>query len=327
VASALRPQPVKYATHQILSMSARAWALSVFLSLMLSFTTNSICAPVTPARQLRDVEYSRVDGISLRLDASLPASAGPTAAAIIVHGGGWTRGDRRIDVQPLFKPLTDAGFAWFSISYRLATDITQFGIAVDDVEQAVRFVKTHAGEFNIDPNRIALIGESAGGQLAALAALRAGPDASVRAVVALYTPTDLISLFQDSTFIPAQIRNGVRGTPWEHLIVAGLSRLSPIENVRRDMPPFLLIHGTADSLVPFAQSTQMCARMRQMGASCEIYPVEGAGHGVRWWESSSRLATGYKHKMVHWLEEELGYGPPDGRDRACCEKDILHSTE
>ena len=287
-------------------MCARTWAFSIFFSLMLSLTTSSVCPPVTPARQLRDVEYSRVDGKSLRLDASVPTSAGPTAAAIIVHGGGWTRGDRRIDVQPLFKPLTDAGFAWFSISYRLATDITQFGVAVDDVEQAVRFVKTHAGEFDVDPNRIALIGESAGGQLAAMAALRSGPEASVRAVVALSTPTDLISLFQHSTFIPAQIRNGVRGTPWESLIVAGLSQLSPIENVRRDMPPFLLIHGTADSLVPFAQSTRMCARMRKAGASCEVYPVEGAGHGVRWWESHSHLATSYKYKMVRWLEAELG---------------------
>jgi len=308
-------------------MSARAWAHSLFFLLMLGLSTSSVCVAVTPARQLRDVEYSRPDGKSLRLDASLPASAGPTATAIIVHGGGWTRGDRRLDVQPLFKPLSDAGFAWFSISYRLATDITQFGVAVDDVEQAVRFVKKHAGEYNIDPNRIALIGESAGGQLAAMAALRAGRQASVRAVVALYAPTDLVSLYQHSTFIPAQIRNGVHGTPWESFIVAGLSQLSPVENVRRDMPPFLLIHGTSDSLVPFSQSTRMCARMRQVGASCEIYPVEGAGHGVRWWESSSRLANGYKYKIVNWLEEELGSQQPTGRVLDCCEKDRPHTTE
>lgn len=181
--------------------------------------------------------------MSLRLDASLPSRTEPVPAVIIVHGGGWVRGDRRIDVQPLFKPLSDAEFAWFSISYRLAADVTQFGLAVDDVEQAVRFVKAHAAEYKVDPNRIALIGESAGGQLAAIAALRAGPDASVRAVVALSTPTDLVSLFQDSAFIPAQIRNGVRGTPWESLLLAGLSQLSPIENVRGDMPPSFLSTG------------------------------------------------------------------------------------
>jgi len=286
-------------------MSARHWALISLIPLMLSSSATTLCATITPARQLRDVEYSQAGGTSLRLDASLPESASPTAAVILVHGGGWTRGDRRIEVQPLFEPLSRAGFAWFSISYRLATDVTQFGVAIDDVEQAVRFVKAHAAEYNINPNRIALVGESAGGQLAAMAALRAGPDAAVKAVVALYTPTDLVSLFENSTFIPGQIRNGVRGTPWEPLVLAGLSQLSPVENLRPDMPPFLFIHGTADSLVPFAQSTQMCARMKKIGATCEVYPVEGAGHGMRWWESSSRVGKDYKQKMIEWLDREL----------------------
>lgn len=274
---------------------------------MFDLTTRGLSATPTPARQLRDIEYSRVDGTALFLDASLPASTAPTAAVIIVHGGGWVRGDRRIDVQPLFKPLSDAGFAWFSIDYRLATDVTQFGVAIDDVENAVRFVRSHAAEYNIDPNRLALLGESAGGQLAAMAALRAQPDAAVKAVVAFYTPTDLVSLFRNSTFIPAQIRNSVRGTPFENLVLAGLAQLSPIENVRRDMPPFLFIHGTADSLVPFTQSTEMCARMKQAGASCEVVPVAGAGHGIRWWSTSlHREDGGYKQKMIQWLRQELG---------------------
>lgn len=278
--------------------------------MLVSYPSSAYATP-NRSRRLEDVEYSCVFGAGLRLDASLPASGEPTPAVIIVHGGGWVRGNRRIDVQPLFEPLENAGFAWFSIDYRLASDVTQFGLAIEDVEQAVRFVKTHAAEYNIDPNRIALLGESAGGQLAAMAALRAGPDASVKAVVALYTPTDLVTLFEHSTFIPAQIRNGVRGTPWENLIVAGLSQLSPIENVRRDMPPFLLIHGTADPLVPFSQSTHMCARMRQVGASCELYAVEGAGHGIRWW-SSAHESNGYKRKIVRWLEQELNPATASG---------------
>ena len=284
-------------------MSGRAWAFFLFV-VMLSQSTRNVCAAVP--RRLSDIEYSRVDGVSLRLDASLPAIGEPAPAVILVHGGGWVRGDRRVEVEPLFKPLADAGFAWFSIDYRLATDVMQFGVAVEDVEQAVRFVRAHAADYNIDPTRLALMGESAGGQLAAMAALRAGAEASVRAVVALYTPTDLVSLFRNSTFIPAQIRDQVRGTPFEGLVVAGLSQLSPIENVRRDMPPFLFIHGTADSLVPFSQSTQMCARMKQVGASCEVYPVEGAGHGVRWWATSARVSNSYQRKMVQWLEQELG---------------------
>jgi alpha-L-fucosidase 2 len=255
-----------------------------------------------------DIVYGHAGGTDLVMDAALPESKLPTPAAILVHGGGWVRGDRRIEVRPLFQPLSDAGFAWFSISYRLATDVTQFGVAIDDVETAVRYVKSHAAEFNIDPNRIALIGESAGGQLAAMAALRGGEAASVRAIVAFYTPTDLVSLMKNSSFIPSQIRDQVIGTPWERLILAGLSQLSPVDNVRRNMPPLLLIHGTSDPLVPFQQSTRMCERMRSVGAACEVFPIEGAGHGFRWWSAADRAAA--NRKMLSWLDREFSTADP-----------------
>jgi len=263
----------------------------------------------TPAL-INNIPYTDVGGDDLLMDASVFHDGPKTPAVILVHGGGWVRGDRRVDVQPLFKPLTQAGFAWFSISYRLATDLTKFGLAITDVTSAIRYVKAHAAEFNIDPDKIALVGESAGGQLAGMAALRDDPSTSVRAVVALYAPSDLVALVKESDYIPAQIRKSVQGTPWENLILAGLSQLSPLENVRRGMPPFLFIHGTRDSLVPFEQSQEMCDRMREVGASCEVYPVEGAGHGLRWWESSPKLAAAYKHKMVDWLRQEFASPEP-----------------
>lgn len=253
----------------------------------------------------RDIEYARIDDVSLKLDACVPQTATKAPGVILVHGGGWVRGNRQIDVAPLFEPLSQAGFAWFSIDYRLATDVTQFGVAIKDVEQAVRFVRAHAAEFNVNPDQLALIGESAGGQLAAMAALRASPNDSVKAVVAFYAPTDLVTLVKNSDYIPARIRNSVQGTPWEGLILAGLAQLSPANNVRRDMPPFLFIHGTDDPLVPFSQSTDMCQRMRQAGATCEVFPVEGAGHGLRWWEAYPKFAAPYKRKMVSWLREQL----------------------
>ncbi len=282
-------------------MPGRNWAFFFLLILVMPNVLSA--ARVHAPEVINDVEYSRPGGVSLRMDACLPGNSEPTAGVIIVHGGGWVRGDRRIDVQPLFKPLTDAGFAWFSIDYRLAENVTQFGLAIDDVQAAIRYVKANAVRFHIDPDKIALIGESAGGQLAAMAVLRGGPDTSVRAVVALYTPTDLVDLVKNSNYVPAQIRNSIRGTPWEGFILAGLKQLSPIDNVRRDMPPVLFIHGTADPLVPFRQSVEMCDRMKKAGATCEIYRVEGGGHGIRWWDP--RLAAGYKHKMIEWLREEL----------------------
>ena len=134
------------------------------------------------AEDLKDVEYARAGKVSLRFDAHIPNGAGPFAAVILVHGGAWVMGDKTNNVQPLIQPLTDAGFAWFSISYRLAGDVArnpigaamQLGTAESDVRRAVAFVKDHAAEYRVNPNRIALLGESAGGQLAAMAALRPG---------------------------------------------------------------------------------------------------------------------------------------------------------
>jgi alpha-L-fucosidase 2 len=253
----------------------------------------------------RDVPYSNPGGVTLKLDASIPEGDGPFPAAIVVHGGGWVRGDKRTEVEPLFKPLSDAGIAWFSIDYRLAANALQFGSAIGDVEDAIRFVKAHAAEYRIDPGRIALIGESAGGQLAAMAALNEDPALAVKAVVALYAPTDLVSLVRDSDLIPQSIRDSIQGTPFQTIILARLSQLSPMDNVHPGMPPFLFIHGTADRLVPFEQSQAMCARMRMAGAICQVFPVPGGGHGIRWWESSPRLAAPYKTEMIRWLKDHL----------------------
>jgi acetyl esterase len=222
-----------------------------------------------------------------------------------VHGGAWVAGDRRWNVEPLFDPLSDAGFAWFSINYRLTTNIAEFGVAIDDVVTAVRFVRAHAAEYGVDPCRIALVGESAGGQLAAMAALRLDPTEQVQTVVALYAPTDLVSLAKDSDYIPKSLRDSVRGTPWEGLVLAGLAELSPVNQVRSGMPPFLLIHGTSDALVPYSQSVTFCERLRAAGDNCDLFAVPGGGHGIRWWEAYPKLAQPYKRKMVDWLQQQL----------------------
>jgi acetyl esterase len=261
-------------------------------------------ATVPEPHSLTGIEYARVGDVSLRLDASIPRGPGPFPAAILVHGGAWVRGDRRTEVEPLFKPLSEARIAWFSIDYRLAGNYLQFGDAVEDVEAAIRFVKSHAAEYRVDPNRIALIGESAGGHLAALAALASAPDLRVRTVVAFYSPTDLVGLAKNSALVPQWVRQNLEGSPWESMILSRLKQLSPIDRVHAGMPPFLLIHGTDDRLVPFQESRAMCDRIKSVGGKCELYPVRGAGHGFRWWSASATAA--YQREMLRWLSLELG---------------------
>ncbi len=276
----------------------RACLLSFFLTLV-------------HGKELKDIEYGRAGNVSLRLDAHIPNGAGPFAAVILVHGGAWVTGDRANNVRPLLQPLSEAGFAWFSISYRLAGELGRnpvgaamhLGAAENDVRSAVAFVRDHAAEYRVDPNRIALVGESAGGQLAAMAALRPDPNGAVKGVVAFYTPSDLAAWARTSNMIPDRIRDAVKGTLFNELLMAGLSEFSPINLVSEGSPPFLLIHGTDDSVVPFAQSQRFCDKLQSSGVNCELYTVKGGGHGMRGWESM-RL-TEYKSAMIRWLEQIL----------------------
>src|SRR6202158_2818554 len=120
--------------------------------------------PELTALDLNDVHYGEVHGFQLTLDAHIPDASGPFPAAILVHGGGWVAGDKQQYITYIFQPLSDAGFAWFSVNYRLAPQY-KFPADADDVEAGIRFVKANAARYKVDPRRIALLGESAGGHL------------------------------------------------------------------------------------------------------------------------------------------------------------------
>src|SRR5215469_9248279 len=112
----------------------------------------------------KDVEFARPDGKPLLLDLHVPNGAGPFPAAILVHGGGFDEGSRSTNVRPLFDVLANAGFAWFSIDYRMAPEY-RFPQAMEDVNSAIEWVKDHAKKYHVDPAKIVLAGESAGGFL------------------------------------------------------------------------------------------------------------------------------------------------------------------
>lgn len=262
--------------------------------------------PVAPAgaELISDIEYGKAGNVSLKLDAWIPEGRGPFPAAILVHGGAWRGGDKQTFIKPIFEPLTQAGFAWFTINYRLAPDHV-YPAAVDDLVQAVNFVKAHAREYKVDTKRLALIGESAGGHLVALVGARDGRKLGIAAVVPFYPPVDMTELTSARTAVANKAVFAFLGLKEPGPEADRLLReASPITYVKRGMPPFLLIHGDADPTVPYAQSTKLCERMKQVRASCELLAVKGGAHGMGGWEKDPALQA-YKAKMIDWLKATM----------------------
>jgi len=218
-----------------------------------------------------------------------------------VHGGGFEAGDKQTYVKPLFEPLMRAGFAWFSINYRLAPQ-HPFPAATDDVVAAVAWLRDHAKEYRVDARRIALIGESAGGHLVSYAGARLRGKEKIAAVVSFYGLHDLEARERSRGELSRNLKQFLALKEWNDEATRKLREASPITYVHSGMPPYLLIHGTEDKGVPFDQSARMCDAMKAAGNRCEVYAVEGAGHGVENWEKEPALRH-YKAKMVEWLKD------------------------
>jgi acetyl esterase len=255
------------------------------------------------AADFHDIEYEKIDGVSLTLDAHIPDGQGPFAAAILVHGGGWVAGDKQQYITYIFQPLSDAGLAWFSINYRLAPQF-KFPADAEDVEAAIRYVKGNAARYKVDVNRIALIGESAGGHLVSYVGARNRPDSSVTAVVSMYGIHDFVAAAMAWKPFPHEVLDlfGIRAVNAD--TVSYLIQASPVLYISRDMPSFLLIHGSKDEDVPYEQSVEMCDKMKQAGAHCDLITVEGAPHGMDHWEPHPEFLW-YKRALVEWLQKIL----------------------
>jgi acetyl esterase len=279
--------------------------------------TLALCASMAAAAGLdkQAVEFAKPGGTALLLDLHVPDGPGPFPAAILIHGGGFDEGSRSTNVKPLFQPLGDAGYAWFSIDYRMAPEF-RFPQARADVDAAIGWVKAHAKEYRVDPRRIALIGESAGGFLVNYAGTHYTKQTRVAAVVDLYGPSDYEVLSLERREHPERFNmasvsrhfargGGMRFFGAEQLDEAGLAKLratAPIRAVHKGMPPFLAIHGTEDNQVPFAQSTAFCEAIRQAGSKCELVTVEKGGHGMGWKEPSMQH---WRSDMMAWLKKTL----------------------
>jgi len=268
--------------------------------LLLFFVTTLAAAA---AVEKNDIEFARPGGVPLTLDASIPEGKGPFAAVIVVHGGGWENGTKRSYEKPVLPVLTEAGFAWFTINYRLAPQY-KYPAAVEDVEAAVRWVKQHAKEYKVDPKRIALMGESAGGHLVAMVGVRPTKGTRVAAVVDFYGPHDLLKRESGRGEIGKNLRQFLGVDKLDEAGIARLKEASPATYVKPGLPPFLFIHGTKDMAVPYDQSPLMCDKLKAAGNRCEVFTVEGAPHGIGPWEKNPEWQA-YKPKMVEWLKSAL----------------------
>ena len=240
-------------------------------------------------RHQRGVEYANEDGRPLLLDVYLPdepAGAGPRPAIVQVHGGGWIAGTRSEQGIPLLNHLARHGWVGFNIDYRLSP-LATFPDHLVDVKRAIAWVREHAAEYGVDPELVCLTGGSAGGHLCALAALTdedptyqpgfEGADTSVAAAVPFYGVYDLTDA--DGVYY-TELRAWVLE---RHVLKASFEDdpgrfrdASPTYRVHAGAPPFLVVHGERDTLVPVADARRFVRELRAVSRN-PVYYAELAG--------------------------------------------------
>lgn len=248
-----------------------------------------------------DVVYAEVDGEPLRYDFYRPLGVGaPTPGVVFVHGGGWAGGDPS-QAAGNGMHFARRGIATVSISYRLAP-AHRFPACLDDVRRGLRHVRAYADEFGVDPERLVLMGLSAGAHLAMLVHLARDlaalapdlppelrdVDERVVGVIAHYGPYDLARrkpvVGWDA--IADLLGDRVSDPEWVRLA-------SPVQHAAAATAPVLLVHGTADAVVSYRESERMHAALLAAGRASELLLLDGAPHGfqVEWRGEANRRAN------------------------------------
>lgn len=240
----------------------------------------------------RDLTFRETDARPLALDLYRPARETPAPLLVHVHGGGWRFGDK--GYRRSARRYAAAGIATASIQYRLSDEAT-FPDPVRDVVAAVRWLRANADEFGLDPERVALVGGSAGGHLASLVA--AAPDderfhppefypdvpVAVDAVVGHSGVYDMTAPgLRSSRLVTAFVGTDYDEAPETYRAA------SPVDRAASGDPPVLLFHGTADGIVPYDQATRYRERLQSASVPVDLFTGDGAGHVFytekRWFE-------------------------------------------
>lgn len=259
-------------------------------------------------QKLCDVVYASVGDKDLLLDLYLPShAAGPVPVILAVHGGAWRKGSKE---NPHALRMVERGYAVASITYRLSLEAI-FPAQIHDCKAAVRWLRAHAGQYDLDPGRIGAWGGSAGGHLVALLGTSAGVEAlegtlghsdqssEVQAVCDFYGPSDFLRMND----LPGTMDHESADSPESQLIGAPIreqpdrvARANPITYIDGTEPPFLIIHGQQDKTVLINQSELLHAALQSAGVSSTFHPVPGAGHGFR------GIPPAEKAKIDRWVD-------------------------
>lgn len=233
----------------------------------------------------RDITYKTIDGMELQVDIYRQKDLQePAPTLIFVHGGAWKKGKRQ-DYLPYLIDYAEKGYVTATLSYRLS-GVAKFPAAAQDVNCGIKWIKEHAEDYGIDPDRLALVGGSAGGHLSLLLGYGGEeplfnqdciPDAgsAVKVIVDFYGPVDLTTPYAIST---EQVQSFM-GTSYEQN--SEMYRLaSPSTFISPDDPPTLIFQGTIDSLVPVTQSDSLQRWLQQAGVPNEYHRLKGWPHSM-----------------------------------------------
>jgi acetyl esterase/lipase len=244
-----------------------------------------------------DIPYAETDHPRQRLDLLLPKNRSddkPLPVVVAIHGGAWMGGDKRQVLPRLFPYVTAGKYAGVSVGYRLSQDAI-WPAQIHDCKAAIRWIRGNAKKYNLDPQKIGVIGWSAGGHLVAMLGTAGDvkelegdlgnfdrESSRVSCVVDFFGPANMLTIGDH----PSQMKHYAPDSPESKLLGVPILEdkdkarsASPITFVSRDDPPFLIVHGTNDPLVPYQQSVSFRDALKKAGVPVALITVENGGHG------------------------------------------------
>ncbi len=294
-----------------LAVAVVAVVLAMFAPLMAQETRKD--AAKDPAKETvtveRGVVFGKVGTRELQLDVAVPKTGtGPFPCVVFLYGGGWQVGSRK-DMNAFMEGVAKIGYVGVAAEYRLVPGAV-FPAQVEDCKAAVRWVRANAAKYRVNPEKIGVVGFSAGGHLASMLGVTGKEDgmegdagnadqsSKVQAVVNVFGPTDFCARNWDKKLETSVIVPFLGGTFEEK--GETYKKASPITYVKKDSPAFLFIHGTTDAIVPVDQSTRMAEKLKEAGVDAKVVIYPGEGHGF----SGAKNIEALK-EMVAFLDARL----------------------